>query len=941
MVIIPPVADAGPDQTVIPGETVTFDGSGSSDPDGTIVSYEWDFCDGATGSGETTTHVYASTGTYTVTLTVTDDYGAIDTDTTIVVVQTPAEGWNCRRAINITNNGGSGLTNYQVLVTLNNFDYSKANHDGSDVRFTNYSNTVPYHYWIETWNTSGESRIWVKVPSIPVWDGTGEVPSANRMYMRYNNSAASSESDGNATFEFFDDFEADLSKWHKYGSPHSFIDSNIGGHTNSLKLNGDGSWDSGVYSDEIFSPPLCFEVQYYWGDYNPDDRHSFCGILSSHPSEGDWYAIGSDEDYAVQRKYRNDTGLRFIDPSGSTDAAHPYEEWANIMFCIVANGSDKMYLNGALIRESGPNSYTPNAINLRSHDPNYWVDTVRVRKYTDPEPTTAVSATEEEAAPTIANIFDTWQPENPYPSLMGTHNGTLRLNYTLNVSRMYTYPCEGTGGHSEYAAFYYPNGAQLANGNWNGYQGSGDYHYIEFEEPFVLQQGVTYNYTIRTGSYPQIHHAKSITNGNGTITCTEFVDANGKRYDDWIPAIHLEGVIIYLPAIKISYVTQPARINVPHDKIQEYGYNIRAFQNDNVSFSVYLTNRGKEIAENVTVTLEVPKGLGFNLTNGKTFYGDIEPQGISIGNFSFLTNNVSKGLYNMTLTISYQDVGGAHIFKTNLIVKVIDIGITKITHSILPSIYQNETEEDFISPLDSVILGYNAIFQSKDEKDIVIRIKNGGNNLIENLTIDILPPSDSNIEIQNIPKFKSASFDNSNNFSFFSVISESPNIGVNDYKDITPKIIVKNVDAGVYNLTIKIDYSDVDGDHVLTQIIPIGIYNSDYLVDINYSQKDSTKDFIISTNLSVLSPLLNTFNINTSDFNVIDIVVPNNSTEVQNAIKNIIEKINPLYLNNSILVLQKGNWLNSHLSDATTGEKRKIYTAILSNFGKYTGEEFG
>jgi chitodextrinase len=87
----PPVADAGPDQTVITGETVIFDGSGSSDPDGTIVSYEWDFGDGATGSGETTTHAYVSTGTYTVILTVADDDESTDSDAAVVTVQTPAE----------------------------------------------------------------------------------------------------------------------------------------------------------------------------------------------------------------------------------------------------------------------------------------------------------------------------------------------------------------------------------------------------------------------------------------------------------------------------------------------------------------------------------------------------------------------------------------------------------------------------------------------------------------------------------------------------------------------------------------------------------------------------------------------------------------------------------------------------------------------------------
>jgi len=52
----------------------SFDGGQSSDPDGTIAKYSWEFGDGATGEGETVSHTYAS-GNYTVKLTVTDDKG--------------------------------------------------------------------------------------------------------------------------------------------------------------------------------------------------------------------------------------------------------------------------------------------------------------------------------------------------------------------------------------------------------------------------------------------------------------------------------------------------------------------------------------------------------------------------------------------------------------------------------------------------------------------------------------------------------------------------------------------------------------------------------------------------------------------------------------------------------------------------------------------------
>ena len=55
---------------------VRFDASASNDPDGNIVSYEWAFGDGSTGSGQTTTHTYGAAGSYTPSLTVTDNRGA-------------------------------------------------------------------------------------------------------------------------------------------------------------------------------------------------------------------------------------------------------------------------------------------------------------------------------------------------------------------------------------------------------------------------------------------------------------------------------------------------------------------------------------------------------------------------------------------------------------------------------------------------------------------------------------------------------------------------------------------------------------------------------------------------------------------------------------------------------------------------------------------------
>ena len=60
------------------GLTCAFDGSGSTDDDGSIVGYAWEFGDGATASGPTPQHTYAADGTFDVHLTVTDDDGATD-----------------------------------------------------------------------------------------------------------------------------------------------------------------------------------------------------------------------------------------------------------------------------------------------------------------------------------------------------------------------------------------------------------------------------------------------------------------------------------------------------------------------------------------------------------------------------------------------------------------------------------------------------------------------------------------------------------------------------------------------------------------------------------------------------------------------------------------------------------------------------------------------
>jgi hypothetical protein len=87
---LPPLASAGPDQTVPDSdrngsETVSLDGSASSDRDGTIEAYQW--LEGGTSIATGATAAVAlAVGTHTITLEVTDDGGEKATDTLIVTV---------------------------------------------------------------------------------------------------------------------------------------------------------------------------------------------------------------------------------------------------------------------------------------------------------------------------------------------------------------------------------------------------------------------------------------------------------------------------------------------------------------------------------------------------------------------------------------------------------------------------------------------------------------------------------------------------------------------------------------------------------------------------------------------------------------------------------------------------------------------------------------
>jgi PKD repeat protein len=114
----PPVANAGGPCSGPTGTAIQFNGGSSSDPDGTITTYSWNFGDGTTVSGATPTHAYSTAGGYTATLTVTDNAGATGSASATARVASGAASQVSR----ITPGALSAEEDAQVLNSLGHID---------------------------------------------------------------------------------------------------------------------------------------------------------------------------------------------------------------------------------------------------------------------------------------------------------------------------------------------------------------------------------------------------------------------------------------------------------------------------------------------------------------------------------------------------------------------------------------------------------------------------------------------------------------------------------------------------------------------------------------------------------------------------------------------------------------------------------------------------
>lgn len=290
------------------------------------------------------------------------------------------DDWAYQKEIEVQENSGEELVDFQVLVSLDssNFEFTKANPDGSDLRFVVGEEELSY--WIEDWDAEGaNARIWVKVPIIP----TGGVA---KVLMFYGNEAAGPTSDGDAAFEFFDDFESgNLDKWEESSGWNISTDAYQG--SNSAYATGKNyklykSLDTLEMEEGVLEGMFKFDetTQYHY-PYLPNSgsRGPYFVIAKADGNFGYWTGSGPlrniEEMYEASKWY--DIRVKF--------SYHEKRWW--------------VYIDGKLTTPSGLDSLKGTIIEGLQHistassgSGGMYVDVSRVRKYASIEPTITIDS---------------------------------------------------------------------------------------------------------------------------------------------------------------------------------------------------------------------------------------------------------------------------------------------------------------------------------------------------------------------------------------------------------------------------------------------------------------------------------------------------------------------------------------------------------------------
>ena len=325
----------------------------------------------------------------------------------VIFFDTPNQ-WAWRKPVTINNlSNPSALTNYQVLITTNTAQLiadGKMRSDCGDLRIRDTNGTTDLDYFIESGCNTSSTNIWVEVPSI--------LASTNKtIYLYYSYPSATSLSNADATFKFFDDFPTASfsSKWELSGG------TTIPGDTRTLIADGTGTYyvklaDDGIVNLKMlqtassFARPFVVDLDFY-ASYSENNKHYGVALSNTDNARGTYsFLFGSKQTGGGSVRWGG--GATTVNPgSYSFYTTQPngflLNAWNKVRMRVDASSNITFELVGSAIPVSTPwamGTTGPFYLNLGSYwQRNPWTqagylqselrfDNVKIRAYANPEP---------------------------------------------------------------------------------------------------------------------------------------------------------------------------------------------------------------------------------------------------------------------------------------------------------------------------------------------------------------------------------------------------------------------------------------------------------------------------------------------------------------------------------------------------------------------------
>jgi len=296
-------------------------------------------------------------------------------------------GFKYRMPITIQENSGNTLTDFQVRIEVDTetlINQGKMNSDCSDIRFVQEVNGEKYFlpYWIESGAGTSSTVIWVKVKEIPA-NGTATI------YMYYGNENATSKSNGEVVFEFFDDFEdgtLDTTKW-------NVLAGTVTEENSMLSIQYDGNGRAKVLANYNLPVSEIVEVRvsYTTLDTSSSDWFGLSFSLNSDGSVNTGHA-----EWGILAYWRQNGNVEYVDGTNSGllfTETHSSEDFfsAGMIDTTVLYVATQNNKKDATTVTLGTSNY----FQLSCYYTSVNIDWVCVRKYASSEPTTSLGTEED------------------------------------------------------------------------------------------------------------------------------------------------------------------------------------------------------------------------------------------------------------------------------------------------------------------------------------------------------------------------------------------------------------------------------------------------------------------------------------------------------------------------------------------------------------------